>query len=307
MPVAAQAVHTLADLEAWSVPGTGLAVVGQPVAHSLSPAIHNAALAALAAEDPRYRTWCYHKFEISPAELGRAVRLFHQKGFAGVNFTVPHKEAVLACADGADALARAAGAANTLVRTDTGWRAFNTDCGGLADALRADLNLGLAGTPVILLGAGGAARAAAVQCLLDKAAGVWIGNRGADRLATLLETLSPLAAGVPLHGFAIDRPPATLPAGALVINATTVGLRPGEPPPVDLRKLPTPARVYDMLYNPPVTALLRQAAELGLPAANGLSMLVHQGARALSLWLGRPVPVEVMRRAALATLANPHP
>jgi shikimate dehydrogenase len=307
MPVAAQPVHTLADLAGWSEPGTGLAVVGQPVAHSLSPVIHNAALAALTPFDARGRTWRYHMFEISPADLGAAVKLFHRKGFAGLNFTVPHKEAVLEHAESADALARAAGAANTLARTATGWHAYNTDCGGLADALRTELNVGLAGAHVILLGAGGAARAAAVQGLCDQAASIWIGNRGSARLAALLACLLPLAGDVPVRGFSLERPPADLPAGALVINATTVGLRAGDPSPVDLRKLPAPARVFDMLYNPPFTAPLRQAAELKLPAANGLSMLVHQGARALSLWLGRPVPVDVMRRAAQAALANPRP
>jgi shikimate dehydrogenase len=304
MSVARPPIHTLADLEAWSVAGTGLAVIGQPVGHSLSPVIHNAALAAIAGEDARFRAWRYHKFEIAPADLDRAVKLFHQKGFAGLNVTVPHKEAVLDHAEGGDALTRAVGAANTLIRTETGWRASNTDCGGLADALNAELDTDLAGTHVIVLGAGGAARAAAVQCLRDKAASLWIGNRGSGRLDVLLAYLAPLAGVVPVRGFPLDQPPADMPAGALVINATTLGLRTSDPAPVDLRRLPAPARVYDMLYNPPVTALLRQAAALGLPSANGLSMLVHQGARSLSLWLGRPVPVEVMRRAAQTALAT---
>jgi shikimate dehydrogenase len=307
MSVANQPVHTLDDLEAWSVAGTGLAVVGQPVAHSLSPVIHNAALTALANENGRYRSWHYHKFEIAPDELGRAVKLFHQKGFAGLNFTVPHKEAVVDLAGSGDALTHAAGAANTLIRTATGWRASNTDCDGLADALRAELNTTLGGTHVILLGAGGAARAAAVQCLRDGVASLWIGNRGAGRLEALLASLAPLAGDIPLHGFALDHPPRELPAGALVINATTLGMKPGDPSPLNLRHLRSPAKVYDMLYNPPVTALLRQATELGLLTANGLSMLVHQGGRSLSLWLGRPVPIEVMRRAAQAALTNPHP
>jgi shikimate dehydrogenase len=305
MSVANQPVHTLADLEAWTAEGTGLAVIGQPVAHSLSPLIHNAALAELAREHEPYRSWRYHKFEIAPDGLGRALRLFHQKGFAGLNCTVPHKEAVLGHVSNADALSRAAGAANTLLRTATGWRAANTDCDGLADAVRTELNLKLAGTPVILLGAGGAARAAAVQCLRDEAASLWIGNRNPDRLRTLLDSLAPLAGNVPMHGFALGEPPRLLPARALVINATTLGLRDTDPAPADLLRLSGPAQVYDMLYNPPVNALLRQAAALGLPAANGLAMLVHQGARSLSLWLGRPVPVDVMRRAAQTAFTAP--
>src|SRR4029077_8103856 len=100
-----------------------------------------------------------------------------------------------------------ASATNTLVRTATGWRASNTDSGGLADALRTELGVELRGTHVILLGAGGAARAAAVQCLRDKAASLWIGNRGAERLAALLAHLAPLAGDVPVHGFPFSAPP----------------------------------------------------------------------------------------------------
>lgn len=304
MSTPAYPVHTFAELEAWSTPGTGLALLGQPVAHSLSPVIHNAALAVLAREDARFGSWHHYKFDIAPAELGRALKLLHAKGFAGINLTAPHKEPVLDHTEGADAFTRAASAANTLIRTETGWRAGNTDGGGLADGLRADLGVELRGTDIILLGAGGAARAAAVQCLRDHAASLWIGNRSPERLNVLLDHLSPLAGDVPVHGFATGQPPPGLPARALVINATTLGLKPGDAPPLDLRKLPAPAKVYDMTYNPPVTSLLRQAAELGLPHANGLSMLVNQGARSLALWTGRPAPVEVMNNAARAVLAS---
>lgn len=303
MSVDSAPVLRLADLEAWSGKTPALAVVGQPVAHSLSPPMHNAALAALAAEDSRFAAWRYHKFEIAPAELARAVALFHAKGFAGLNFTVPHKEAVLALAESGDDLTRASGAANTLVRTTTGWRATNTDCGGLADALREELGLGLRGRTVVLLGAGGAARAAAVQCLRDGAAALWIGNRGADRLDTLLGFLRPLAGSIPLQGFSLDQPPRV--PGALVVNSTAAGLHGNDAAPIDLEKLGGADAVFDMIYNPPVTALLRQASALGLRSANGLAMLVHQGARSLSLWLGRPVPVEVMARAARAAADSP--
>jgi len=170
-------VLTLADLESWSVPGIGLAVLGSPVAHSLSPAMHNAALAGLAAVEPSFAGWRYHKFEIAPAGLARALALLHARGFAGVNLTVPHKEAGLVLAESADAFARAAGAANTLVRTATGWHAGNTDGIGLARAIRGELGVDLSGQTVILLGAGGAARAAAAQCLTDGGASLY-GGRG---------------------------------------------------------------------------------------------------------------------------------
>lgn len=293
-----------ADLDTWPAGCTGLALLGQPVAHSLSPVIHNAALAELARSDPAYGAWKHVKIEVAPDELAGVLARLHQLGFAGMNLTVPHKEHVLDLVEGADAFARAAGAANTLLRTDTGWRAANTDGGGLADALEQDLGVTLAGRDVILLGAGGAARAAAVQCLRDRVASLAIGNRSPGRLAELLDHLAPFAGDVALRGFDTATPPDDLPAGALVINATTLGLKPDDPAPIDLQRIPAPAHVYDMTYNPPVTALLRQAAALGLPHAHGLTMLVQQGARSLALWTGRPAPA-VMHAAARAALGQP--
>jgi len=131
---------------------------------------------------------------------------------------------------------------------------------------------------------------------------LWIGNRTAASLIELLRTLRPLAtrAGIPLQGFDLAKPPAELPADALVINATALGLKPGDESPIDLSLLPGSPRIFDMIYNPPETPLLRAAASRGLRAANGLAMLVHQGARALELWTGAPVDAAVMR-AALTT------
>lgn len=299
---AAETIHTLADLEAWSFAGTALAVIGRPVAHSLSPAIHHAALAEMARSQPRFRDWRYFKFDIAPDELPRALALFHQRNFLGLNLTVPHKALAVAHLEAGDAFVRAAGAANTLSRTATGWRGANTDGAGLSAALRQDLGLELAGANVILLGAGGAARAAAVECLRLRCVSLWIGNRTAASLATLLADLQPLAGDSELQGFDLAHPPGTLPSGALVLNATSLGLKADDDAPIGLKMIPRPAGVFDMIYRPPRTALLRAAAELGIATANGLSMLVHQGARSLELWTGAPVPVSVMQDAARAAL-----
>jgi shikimate dehydrogenase len=299
---APESIHTLADLAAWSFTGTALAVVGRPVAHSLSPAIHNAALAEMARMQPRFRDWRYFKFDVAPDELPRALALFHQKNFHGLNLTVPHKTLAVEHLVAGDAFVRAAGAANTLLRTDAGWRGANTDGAGLSAALRQDLGLELGGANVILLGAGGAARAAAVECLRLRCASLWVGNRTAASLAALLADLQMLAGETALQGFDLARPPAALPAGALVLNATSLGLKADDAAPLDLKKIPRPASVYDMIYRPPQTALLRQAAELGIATANGLSMLVHQGTRSLELWTGATVPVSVMHDAARTAL-----
>lgn len=302
MSAAPESIHALADLAAWSFPGPALAVIGHPVAHSLSPAIHNAALATLARTQPKFADWHYFKFDLPPAELPQALTLFHQHNFRGLNLTVPHKSLAVEHLVTSDAFVRAAGAANTLTRTEAGWRGANTDGYGLATALREELGAELAGAHVILLGAGGAARGAAIECLRARCASLWIGNRTAATLDALLANLQVFAGESAVRGFDLANPPLGLPPGATVINATSLGLSTADAAPIDLKKLPAPARVYDMIYRPPQTSLLRQAVELGLPGANGLSMLIHQGARALEIWTGATAPVPVMQAAARAAL-----
>ncbi len=304
MKKAPEPIHTLADLVQWSFPGPALAVVGQPIAHSLSPVIHNAALADLAKHRPEFAPWRYHKFEIAPEELPRALALFHQKNFRGLNLTIPHKSLAVEHLVSSDAFVRAAGAANTLTAIEGGWHGANTDGTGLSGALQQDHGIELAGAHVILLGAGGAARGAAIECLRQRCSSLWIGNRSPDSLQTLLTSLQALATDTTLHHFTLNDPPRDLPAESVVINATSLGLAPSDPSPLDLRQIPRPALVYDMIYRPSPTALLRQALELGIPRADGLSMLIHQGARSLELWTGASVPMPTMLQAARAALAG---
>ena len=295
---------TLDDLAAWSEPGTHLAVLGHPVEHSLSPHMHQAALRVMAEADARFAGWHYWKFTVPPAELRSALVRLHQKGFHGVNLTVPHKILALEWVTELAPAARVIGAVNTLRRTAAGYAGCNTDGYGLATGLAEDLGRALRGAAVILVGAGGAARSAAIECLRQGVGSLWLGNRSRGSLDELLAVVQPLAGAIPVHHFLLAAPPPGLPAGALVINATSAGLHADAPPPFDLRTWPRPAGVYDMIYNPPQTPLLAEAAHLGIPAANGLSMLVHQGARALELWTGAPVPAAEMRRAAAAALAS---
>lgn len=298
--------YTLADLDNWSRPGTSLAVLGHPIKHSISPAMHNAALAEMARADARFHDWRYFRFEVPPEELPHALELLHARRFRGVNLTVPHK--VLAFASprvvAIDPAARPVGAINTLRRREDGWEGFNTDGHGLSEGLREDLGVSLEGAPVVLLGAGGAARGAAVECLQRRVASLWIANRTRENLDALLALLAPLAGGVPVHGFDPRTPPAELPPDAVLVNATSAGLKPADPLPVELAALPAPRAVYDMIYNPAETALLAAARSRGVPRANGLSMLVHQGARALEIWSDHAVPVDAMRRAARAAMGR---
>lgn len=310
MHVATEHTYTLADLEQWPAGvdrwpanGTALAVIGRPIGHSLSPAMHNAALAELAKTKAKFTPWRYFKFDIAPDELGRAITLFHRHKFRGLNLTVPHKALVVPQLESKDSFVQDAGAANTLQYTETGWHGSNTDGVGLSAALREDLGVDLTGTHVILLGAGGAARAAAVECLLQKCASLWIANRTPATLNELLTSLRKSAvfeAKNHLAGFDPKTPPTSLPAHSVVINATSLGLKADDDSPLDLTKIPTPAKVFDMIYRPPQTALLRQATQLNIPTANGLSMLIHQGAASLERWTGEPAPINTMRQAVRA-------
>ena len=303
MELSPSAVLTLDHLAHWSFPGPALAVLGHPIKHSISPAMHNAALAELGRGEPDYLAWKYFRFDVPPEQLPEALVRLHAAGFHGLNLTVPHKVLAMDLVQEIDPAARRIGAVNTLQRTDAGWRGYNTDGHGLTFALQGEFQIPLAGANAILLGAGGAARSAAVECLRQNCISLWIGNRTRANLDALLTLLRPLAGNIPVHGFDPSDPPAGLPGNAILINATSAGLKPGDPAPIDLRKLPAGLRVFDMIYNPPQTPLLRQAAELGLKHANGLAMLVHQGAVALEIWTGKPAPVDIMQGAAQQALA----
>jgi shikimate dehydrogenase len=306
MSDALDTVQTLADLEKWSFSGTPLAVIGHPIAHSLSPVMHNAALAELATRDPRFATWRYFKFDIDPADLARALPLFAAKGFVGLNLTIPHKIIAVDLIHRIDSAAADAEAVNTLrLMANGSYEGFNTDGHGVTAGIAEDLGRTIAASPIVLLGAGGAARAAAITCLHAECASLWIGNRSQTNLRALIDQLTPTAhrMGIPLHAFDLAAPCRDIPPDAIVINATASGLKPGEPPPIDLGKLPGLACVYDMVYNPPVTPLIQAARELGLRAANGLTMLVHQGARALEIWTEQSVRTDIMLETCREALA----
>ena len=295
-------VLTLADLDNWSFNGTALAVLGHPIEHSISPPMHNGALADMAHFESRFLHWRYFRFDIPPDDLPTALDRLHAADFFGLNLTVPHKVLAVNHVLEIDPTAEPIGAVNTLRRSHRGWTGFNTDGYGLATAVSETLGIEISNTPVILLGAGGAARSAAVECLARRCASLHIANRTAANREALLETLRPCAPGIPISGFAPESPPRDLPAHALVINATSAGLKATDAPPIDLARLPMPRGVYDMIYNPAQTPLLTAAKAAGLPHANGLAMLVHQGARSLQIWTESTVPIATMQRAALAAM-----
>jgi shikimate dehydrogenase len=296
----------LPEVERWRAAGTVLGVIGHPVGHSLSPQMHTAALLELARDDPRFADWRYFRFDIPPERLPEALRLMHERGFFGINLTLPHKVLAVGCVDGLDPAARDAAAVNTLLRDRGGWRGYNTDGYGLAAGIREDLGLELRGSPIVLLGAGGAARGAAAECLASRCSGLWIVNRTRLNAENLISQLRPLAGGIPVAGLDPGNGTEGPGPGAIVINATSAGLKEHDPAPADLMDFPGVSAVYDMIYNPPRTRLLSQADALGIPHANGLGMLVHQGAKSLEIWSGVPASrtAPAMRAAAAKALGS---
>ncbi len=301
----ADQTYTLEDLRDWQFEGTSLAVLGQPVRHSISPQMHNAAIAKLAAVRPELSNWRYFRFEIAPEQLLEALPIFHSKGFIGLNLTVPHKEIAFPAVKGIDPAAQPIGAVNTLKRHETGYAGFNTDGYGMAQGIKIQLDREIEGSDFVLLGAGGAARAAAIQAIQSKCASLTIVNRNQERLAKLIGELTPLAeeANIPLKALAPSNIEA-LPAGCLLVNATSLGLKPDDPTPIPVDKLPETLNCLDMIYNPPSTALMKAVAAKGGQVGNGLAMLVHQGARSLSIWTDTEAPAETMQQAADTALAS---
>jgi len=276
-------------------------LIGDPVAHSFSPRMQQAAFDALKIE-ASYELW--H----TPAqELVKCVRSLCEKDCLGANVTIPHKQAVLPLLDKVDPLAARMRAVNTIVHRDNYLHGYNTDAPGLLNALyehglgelEADGKISLRGYTVILLGAGGAARGAAFAMTEAGIEHLIILNRHLERAQLLAEEVHQYydrpAFSLSDPSFLISHP------ASIIINATPVGMH-GEvsPLPADiLARFDQDTFVYDMIYNPSQTYLLCQARTMGLRTANGFSMLLHQGALSFSCWTNQPAPLEVMRTALM--------
>jgi shikimate dehydrogenase len=283
------------------------AVYGFPIRHSASPAMHNAAFAALGLN------WRYLAFEVRPDDLRAAIAGAKAMQFAGLNLTVPHKVLAMDMVDALDESAKTWGAVNTIRfegRAAGGdWRplrafekdppkefrahGFNTDADGISLSLREDLGLALPGLKVQLLGTGGAGQVAALRLAVEGASEVFLFDFAQAKAEAVAQEIRRRHPQVKVTiGFAkgpVD----------LLLNATPLGLKPGDASPLAGTpfSLSLAGAVYDMVYNPAETALLKAAKAAGCRTANGLGMLLHQGARAFEIWTGKPAPIEVMRRA----------
>jgi shikimate dehydrogenase len=269
-----------------------IGLLGSPVAHSKSPAIHNAAFAATGVNA------AYLAFEVAPEKLAAAAAGLVALGAAGWNVTMPHKTAMAALCDELSPAARIVGAVNTVVVQDGRMTGHITDGSGFTAALT-DRGFNPAGKQVALFGAGGAARAAAVQLALDGAAQLAIFNRTVAKARMLAETIA-AETGCAARAYALDDVEALRAAvteADLVINGTKLGMAPYPETCVlpDARWLARRPVVADFVYNPVQTRLLAMAAAAGCPTLDGLAMLLWQGAQAFALWTGRPMPVAAVR------------
>jgi len=270
--------------------------------------MQNAAIAALKLN------WRYLAFEVHPDNLRAAIEGAKTMRFVGLNLTVPHKLMALDMVDMVDARAKLWGAINTIVfethDAEGAWiplakakddaikevrsHGFNTDADALVQSLKEDFKWpDLRGAHVLLLGAGGAARSAALRLAEEEVGTIFLVNRTEERARQLADNIAACYPRLIIrHGYPAD------PVD-LAVNATSLGLKPNDPLPIDLEWLKSrrPARVYDMIYRPKETALLRAAKAAGCQVANGLGMLLYQGAESLKLWSGAAPPMQIMRDA----------
>lgn len=301
--------YTLADLEKWGEiaqkidPPIRLGVFGDPVAHSLSPAMHNAALRACEINAQ------YAHFHIRPNELRLALRFLRNLDLVGVNLTVPHKVAGFAQIDERDEFSSHAQAVNTVRVCNQKLLGSNTDGEGFVRAIRGEFSVDLRDLRVLLIGAGGGTgRAIAWQCALENCERLVLVNRTREKASALAESLRPFFASPRVLGpvARLESAPweesamrAQLADVDLIVNATPLGMNLSDQAPMPGRLIAPYHMVFDCVYGPSKTALLRAADQAGARSANGLSMLLHQGAISFSIWFDCEAPIDAMRKALI--------
>ena len=286
-----------------------IGIIGYPIGHSISPSFQQAALDHYSL-DAAYEAW-----EVAPDALREFMVGLRSPDSMGISVTVPHKENVMAHLDQIDPWARMAGAVNTIVHKSGQLVGHNTDGRGFIRALEQEAHFTTEDCRALIIGAGGSAKAVALSLAGHGAGAITIANRTIERARSLAKTLSEQGS------FGIERELLRIEAvslsnnyegiaGAasesdLIVNCTTLGMNRGPTEslsPLSADVIPKRALVYDLVYNPPETPLLREAARSGAATLGGLPMLVYQGAAAFELWTGKAAPVEVMMGAAKAAL-----
>lgn len=267
-----------------------LGVIGYPLSHTLSPVFQQVAL-GYHSIPAMYSAW-----PTPPEQLAETVARLRGEDYMGFNITIPHKERMVELVDDVEDMARRIGAVNTVVNHGGSLTGHNTDAYGFVKSLKEKADFDPRGKTVLLLGAGGAARAAAYGLANQEVASLTIANRTLARAESLAKELTGLfeqVEAVPLGEVSVEVD--------LIVNATSVGMASVEgqgSSPLATGSMPSDTLVYDMVYTPAVTPLMRQAREAGARVLGGLWMLIYQGAAAFELWTGKTAPIDVMFRAA---------
>ena len=267
-------------------------IIGDPIKHSRSPQIHNAAITALGLD------YVYVAFHVQPDNLGAAIEGFKATNVVGINVTIPHKQNVISYLDEISREATLIGAVNTLIFKDGGIIGENTDAPGFLQAMEeAGLDVPQGGSAVII-GAGGSARAVVVALALAGIRTICIANRTVSRAVALATDLSKQT-DASIYGIGIDDPKLSNAVGTsqLIVNTASTSMDVSHPLLIDPEWLEPQSIVYDIVYTPPETRLLQAASGKGCHTIGGLGMLVHQGAIAFEKWTGVNPPVETMRQA----------
>ncbi len=269
-------------------------IFGHPVDHSLSPVMHNNGFSELELD------CVYVAFDILPTNIGEAVNAIRALGISGVNVTIPHKQRIMAYLDEISSDAMLVGAVNTVSNVDKRLVGFNTDVGGLLRALKSDLDFTPEGTKVFLIGAGGASRAVIVGLGRNYVSEVVIANRTLSKAEDLAKEFGDHFPKVEFTAVMLsdeERIKKSIVGSDIVINSSSAGMKRENPLDLPLYLLPKHAGVYDLVYDPTDTPLVKDAKKLGLKAHSGHSMLLYQGVEAFEIWTGLNAPVETMKKA----------
>ncbi|MCY3825796.1 MAG: shikimate dehydrogenase [Candidatus Dadabacteria bacterium] len=269
-------------------------IFGHPVSQSLSPAMHNAAFEHLGLD------CVYLAFDVDPRNIDKAVNSIRNLGLCGVNVTIPHKQSVMAGLDEIAPEASMVGAVNTIVNEDGRLKGYNTDVSGVLRALHSELEFVPQDKNILIVGAGGASRAVIVAMCTGGARSIAIANRTYFKAQELSEEFSPRFGDVGFSAAPLEdaaRVAQMMEQTDIVINCSSAGMGDIEPLRLPLDLLDENCVVYDLVYKPAVTPLVRDSKALGLKAESGLGMLLYQGVDAFEIWTGENAPVEVMRDA----------
>lgn len=269
-------------------------IFGHPVNHSLSPQMHNAAFQAL-------RLDCiYLAFDIHPKDFEIAARAIKSMGISGVNITIPHKESIIFFLDEISPEANITGAVNTVKNLDGKLIGYNTDVSGFLRAIKEDLGFHPKGLSAALIGAGGAARAVLTSLCMNEAYQVYLINRTLDKAKRLASEFKKGFKDTFIQAVSLDDKDEIkniLGKTNLLVNATSAGMKGVDSVEIPLEYLQKEAGIYDLVYDPRETNLIKTAKELGHKASGGLSMLLYQGVESFEIWTGKDAPIGVMKKA----------